>query len=362
MADTIILVFFSLIGLITLHELGHYILARLFGVKVEEFGIFMPPRLYGKQIGETIYSINLLPLGAFVKLQGEEGKVEGIRSFTGKPIWQRALIVAGGVISFWIIAVIILIYVFATGATQVVSDSDSVPSPAVRIVSVFQNSPASASGIAAGDVIKKITLKSDPSITVNVDKVTQVQDFTNNHKGKEVNIEVQRGGETLDLTLTPRENPPVGEGSMGISLVRTGQVTYGWRQAVGKGFSATWGMTVGVFTGWGQIIGRLVSHQGLPPGTAFVGPIGIGVILNQAAQMGLNYYLQFIAMISVYLAIFNALPIPALDGGKLLFLAIETTRKKPVSEKIEQAITAAFFFVLIALSILVTFGDISRLF
>jgi regulator of sigma E protease len=362
MALTIIIVFLSLIGLIAMHEFGHFILARFFGVKVEEFGIFLPPRIFGKKIGDTVYSLNVLPLGAFVKLQGEEERVESSSSFTSKPVWQRALIVAGGVISFWLIAIVLLSYVYATGAIQVVSDSDSAVNPQVQIAAVSSGSPAAQAGILPGDTVESLKVSGDTGDILKVDKVAQIQDFTNVHKGQPIVIEIRRGAQALDLTLTPRENPPAGEGSVGIALVRTAKVTYSWWQAIGKGFGTTWDLTIGVFTGWGQIIGRFIHGQGMPPGTQFVGPIGIGSLLNQAAQMGFNYYLQFVAIISVYLAIFNALPIPALDGGKLVFLGIEAARKRPVSEKVEQTVTAAFFFILIAMSVFATIGDISRLF
>ncbi len=362
MAITIIIVFLSLIGLITLHEFGHFILARLFNVKVEEFGIFLPPRIYGKKFGETIYSLNVLPLGAFVKLYGEDDRTKDSRSFASKPVWQRALIVAGGVISFWLIAVVIFAYVFTTGTIQPVLDTDEVPNAKVQVTAVSANSPASIAKIQPGDFIKSLSLADSPTNVQTVDKVGQVQDFTGNHKGQPVVVEVQRMNETLVLNLTPRENPPNGQGAVGVSLVRAAEVSYGFPQAVVKSVTTTWDLTVNLFSGWGQIIGRLTSGQGMPPGAQFVGPIGIGNLLNQAAQMGVNYYLQFIAIISVYLAIFNALPIPALDGGKLVFLGIEAVRKRPVSEKVEQTITAVFFFILVGLSIFATIGDISRLF
>lgn len=123
---TILIAFISLIALIVLHEFGHFILAKKFGAKVEEFGIGYPPRLFGKKFGETIYSLNLLPFGAFVKVHGEEGGVENYRSFTNKSIWQRVLIVLGGVVSFWIIAAILLTIVAGVwGLPVAVLDTDS---------------------------------------------------------------------------------------------------------------------------------------------------------------------------------------------------------------------------------------------
>lgn len=362
LGNFVLIVIFSLIGLITLHEFGHFILARLFGVKVEEFGIFLPPRIYGRQIGETVWSLNALPVGAFVKLHGEEERVGDSRSFASKPVWQRMLIVAGGVISFWLIAVVIFTYVFTTGTNQTVLDTEDAKDAKVLVTAVSKNSPASEAKILPGDYIKSLKLADDPSQNIAVDKYAQVLDFTNANKGKLIVVEVQRANETLSFNLTPRENPPANEGALGIGLVRTAHISYDFRQALSQSILRTWNITLSFFSSWDQIIKRVVSGQGLPPGAQFVGPIGIGVMMNQAAQMGINYYLQFVGVIAVYLAIFNALPIPALDGGKLFFLAIEAVRKRPLSEKLEQNITVVFFFILIVLSLFATIGDISRLF
>lgn len=372
MLSTILLVFFSLIGLITLHELGHFLLAKKFGVKVEEFGMFLPPRIWGKKFGETIYSINWIPAGAFVRLYGEDREDEeggktgsaaakDSRSFGSKPIWQRMLIIAAGVISFWVIAVILLIYVYLSGAVEAIDDSEPADNAQVQIVAVSNDSPASAAGLQTSDIIKKISLGSDSGEAVQIDKVTQIQDFAATNKGKEVLVDIQRGSQSMQVSLTPRESAPDGEGLIGVALMRTAQKNYtGW-QAVGNAFRATWNMTIGVFEGWGEMIGRLIHKQGLPPGAQLVGPVGIMNLMNKQAQMGLNYYLQFVAMISVYLAVFNALPIPALDGGRLMFLIIEAVMRKPVPQKIEQSLTMFFFALLMLFAVVVTFQDVKRL-
>jgi regulator of sigma E protease len=380
MISTILLVFFSLIGLITLHELGHFLLAKKFGVRVEEFGMFLPPRIWGKKFGETVYSINWIPAGAFVRLYGEDredeenGKKENNaaaagrdaakdpRSFGSKPIWQRMLIIAAGVISFWLISVIILTYVSFVGAVEAIDDSDPVPGAQVQIVAVADNSPAKTAGLQTSDIVTKMALAADAAQAVQVDKVAQIQDFASSHKGQEVLVDIQRGSQSLQVSLTPRVDPPAGEGVIGIALMRTAKRSYpGW-QAVGNGFAATWNMTTGVFEGWGEMIGRLVRKEGLPPGTQLVGPVGIMGLMTKQAQMGINYYLQFVAMISVYLAVFNALPIPALDGGRLMFLAIEAVMRRPVPVKIEQSLTMFFFMALMLFAVIITVQDVRRLF
>ena len=362
----VIIVLFSLTALIILHELGHFLLAKKFGVKVEEFGLFLPPRVWGKQIGETIYSINLLPLGGFVKLLGEEGLPSDggadPRNFNSKPVWQRAWIIAGGVISFWIIAFLILTFVFIIGSVSQVDDSEVVANPQVEIVMISPNSPASAAGLKSGDFVKSVRLENNLAKPVTTDTVFSVQNFTSAHEGEPVAFEILRGGQTIDLTITPRVNPPSGDGPVGIALTRIGKKTYPLWQAPWEAAKATWNDTANVFISWGTLIGSLVQHKGLPAGATLSGPIGIFGIMDQAAYRGVAYYLQLVALLTVYLAVFNALPIPALDGGKLMFLAIEAVSRKPVPSKIEQPITAVCFFLLLALVILVSIGDIRRFF
>ncbi len=352
---TILIAVFSIISLLVIHEFGHFIVAKKFGVKVEEFGIGYPPRLFGKKIGQTLYSINLIPFGAFVKIPGEGGEkssLEDYQRFVGKPVWQRSLILLGGVVSFWIVAAILLSIVFSIGAPVAISDTEPGPliNPKVQILAVAPDSPAEKAGIKVGDTIKEFN------------KVKEVQEFTEEHKGKVVTLTIERGKEVFEVSLTPRRSPPEGEGAMGVALVRTAEKSFPWWQSPIKGIEATINLSGAIVAGWGEILAGLLKAEGLPKGVQLVGPIGIGSLITQAAQAGVNYFLQFIAMIAVYLAIFNILPIPVLDGGKLLFLGMEKVKGRPVNQKIEQNITSAFFVLFIALMIWVTIKDIIRLF
>jgi len=361
MLFTILLVIFSLLALITLHELGHFLFARKFGVKVEEFGIGLPPRIWGKKRGDTIYSINLIPFGAFVKIYGEDGGSESdSKSFTSKPIWQRAIIIAAGVISFWLVAVAIYSFVFLTGAIEQIDDNDSADNAKVLVVSVLPESPAAAAGLQMGDIIKSVRLKSGGD-TVNIDKVGQMQELADKYKDQEIVLGIDRANNAAETSVTPHANPSDGKGVIGIMLMRSAQKKYVWYEAVGNGFRATWNMTIGVFEGWGEIIGRLVKKEGMPQGAQVVGPIGIMDMMVKQAQMGAGYYLQFLAMLSVYLAVFNALPIPALDGGRLVFLLVEALRRKPAPLNVEQNLNGAFFLILIGLALIITAQDIWRI-
>jgi len=355
-----LIAFLSLIGLIILHEFGHFILAKRFGVKVEEFGIFLPPRLIGKKIGETIYSLNLLPFGAFVKLYGEvDQEKKEYWSFTQKPIWQRVLIVIGGVVSFWIISAILLSIVMGLGAPTAISDeeNENLVDPKVQIAAVASNSPAEIAGIKPGDTIRKFSIF---NFQFSIDKVKEVQELTEKYKGEEVILTIERGKEIFEVSLVPRVSPSKGEGAMGVALVRTAIKSYPWYQAPIQGIIATGNLTMAVIKGWAQAL--FLAIKGEPTGVQLMGPVGILGLFAQVGQLGINYFLQFIAIISIYIALFNILPIPALDGGKLVFLGIEAVRKRPVSTKTEQQITTVFFALLIALTIWVTIKDIVRLF
>jgi regulator of sigma E protease len=356
---TIFIAFISLIGLIILHEFGHFILAKKFGVKVEEFGIGYPPRLFGKKIGETIYSINALPFGAFIKIPGEIEKIEDHRSFSAQPAGKRALIIFGGVLSFWIMAAILFSVVFSLGTQVAISDEENhnLVNPMVQIAAVASDSPAEKAGIKPGDTIKELRIK---NYELRINKVKEVQEFTDLHKGEEITLTIERGKEVFDVKLVPRISPPAGEGAMGVGLVRTAIKSYPWYISPWQGIKATVNLTVAIVQGYGQAIVKV--FKGIPSGLQLTGPVGIFHLFTQASQLGVNYFIQFIGMIAIYIALFNILPIPAVDGGKLLFLGIEVIRKKPISEKVEQKVTSFFFLLLIVLAVFITIKDITRIF
>lgn len=355
----ILIAFFSLIGLIVLHEFGHFILAKKFGVRVDEFGIGYPPRLIGKKIGETIYSLNLLPFGAFVKLPGEIGGAGDERSFSSQSVGKRVLIAFGGVASFWIISIILLTTVIILGAPTAITDEENegLINPKVQIVMVAPGSPAEKAGLKVGDTVKQLTIGSQK---LGVNKVKEMQEFTNNHRGEEVIATIERGKAVFNISLVPRLHPPEGEGATGVALLRTAIKSYPWWEAPWRAISATGNLTVTIILGWTQALKNVFS--GLPSGAQLMGPVGIFSLFTQVSQLGVVYFLQFIAIISVNLALLNVVPIPAVDGGKLLFLGIEAVRRKPVPPRVEQNLTTFFFSLLIALMIWVTIKDIARLF
>jgi regulator of sigma E protease len=348
---------FSIIFLAILHEFSHFIVAKKSGVFIEEFGIGYPPRIFGKKFGETVYSINLLPFGAFVKLAGELERLKDKRSFSAQPIFKRFLIAFAGVLSFWIISAIIFSILFCFGNPVAISDEeDSFISPKVQVAQVASDSPAEKAGLKIGDTIKEFKIKNEK---FKIEKVKELQELTQKYKGEKVILTIERGKEIFEVEIVPRVSPPAGEGPMGISLVRTAIKKYPWPKAIWQGISTTRELTLAIILGYFQAIKNV--FQGLPSGIQMMGPVGIFYLTIQAGRLGLNYFFNFLALISIYLAIFNVLPIPAVDGGKILFLAIEAVKKKPVSQETEQKITAFFFGLLILIAILVTIKDITRI-
>ncbi len=367
---TLVIAFLSLIALMVIHEFGHFIIAKKFGVRVDEFGIGYPPRVFGKKIGETIYSINLLPLGAFVRIYGEEGGVDDYRSFLGLKIWKRVLIIIGGVAAFWIASIILFSIVFGLGADLPVGEQDvqGLTNPKVVVVSVSKDSPAGKAGLKIGDTLAAVqsmryeSAKEGPEI-LQIQKVKDLQDFTKSHLSEQIILTVRRDGKNFDVALSPRLSSPQGEGPLGVGLERMATLIkkYPWYETPVQGAIYTWQTTTSALKGLYTVFADMFSGRGVPQGAEFAGPLGITIFLANAASYGIGFFLYFIATISVFIAIFNLFPIPALDGGKLVFLLIEKIMKKPVPAKVEQSITAVFFILLITLSIFITIRfDIPR--
>ncbi len=359
---TLLIAFFSLILLMIVHEFGHFIIAKKFGVEVEEFGIGYPPRIFGKKLGQTLYSVNLIPLGAFVKIHGEEGGVDDYRSFSNLKIWKRVLICLGGVIAFWVASVIIFSIVFGIGASLPVGDQDiqGANYTSVKVMAVEKNSPAELAGIKTGDIITN--LKSETG-GVKVNKIIDFQNFIKENKGKEVNVIVTKESQSFSFNLVPRVSYPEGQGPTGVALERIANIIkkYPWYRSPIQGTIYTAKVTWEALKGIYGFFKSIFEGRGVPNGAQLAGPVGITIFLSRAADYGLGFFLYFIGSLSVLLAIFNLFPIPALDGGKLLFLAIEKIMKKPVPVNWEQGITITFFVILITLSIFVTIKfDIPR--
>lgn len=349
----IFLVILSL--LVFVHELGHFITAKKMGVKVEEFGFGFPPRIFGLKRRGTVYSINWIPLGGFVKIKGEQGEGAGEQdSFISKKIWQRSLIISSGVLMNYLLAAVILSIGLTIGlptALDGLSSTTKVKDRNIQIVSVYKDWPASQAGIKAGDVVVSIDQK-------KFNTIAELQDYNKTRTGTTIQVSLKRGQDKIEKSIVLKQSEGGGGGVMGVGLALTGIVSYPWWQAIPLGFKGvvaiTWQILVALF----GILKNLIIAQ--PVALEIAGPIGIAVITKEAAQLGLVYLFQFVALLSINLAIINFLPLPALDGGRFLFLVLEKIRGKAVNRKAEAIIHNIGFFFLIALVILVSVRDLSQ--
>lgn len=358
-----ILIFIFILGLLVLvHELGHFIAARRAGVRVDEFGIGFPPKVFSVQKGETKYSLNWFPIGGFVKIYGEEGEggAQEPNNFMAKSVRSRMAIVLAGVTMNFLAAMIVLAFGFWYGLPQVIDETTNLSRTRdiqVSILQVSPGSPAENAGIKIGDHIMGFAVGGEISA---VSKVEEVQEFINSRKGEEFKILLLRGDEKLEKSVVPRVEFPEGEGALGIALAKTGVVSYPLHIAVWNGIRATFILAGAFLFAIGGVIVHLFTDGKLIADIA--GPIGIGSLVHQFTQLGFPYLIQLTAVLSINLAIINAFPFPALDGGRFLFLFIEAMKGSPLNQKFEKMANTAGFALLILFLILVTVKDVMKLF
>lgn len=363
-----IILFILILGvLVFVHELGHFLTAKKIGAKVEEFGFGFPPKIFSVKYGETEYSLNFFPLGGFVKIFGEDGEGrESPDSFVSKGIGGRALTLGAGSLMNWIFAFVLLSILAFVGTPQAIDidTKGAVSNRQTIIIAVGFDSPAKEIGLELGDAILLIKIPSvEPAgnfIDINISSVEQFQKIVAENKGKEIILTIKRGKEILDKKITPRFNPPEGQGPVGVALADTGLVSYPFYLAPFKGLEAALNFTFAFIKGIFNLLADLLISGKVSADLA--GPVGIAVLTSKFSQLGINYLIQFIALLSLNLALINLFPFPALDGGRLLFLIIEKFKGAPISQKIEKTIHAAGFILLIILILVITFRDIERLF
>lgn len=345
--------------LVLVHEWGHFFVARKFGIRVEEFGFGFPPRVASRVKNGVRYSLNLLPLGGFVKIFGEQGEGEGDpASFISRPAWQRFLVIVAGVLMNFVLAWVLFSFVAGVGAPSAFGDEDAGARIApVTIVGIAPNSPAEQAGLQFGDAMEELRAG---GVGIAVTTVSLFQETINEHRGEEIVVKFRRGKEIREIAITPRRDPPQGEGSLGVALARVAFERTPMLRAPWDGLMmllfAVQGITLGLYSVFRELItaGRLMGEVS--------GPVGIFMITDQARSLGFSYILHFMAILSVNLAVLNLLPIPALDGGRIFFIALEKIKGSPVNFKLEQRAHTIGFAILIFLMALVTYRDVVRLF
>ncbi len=335
--------------MVLVHEFGHFFVARRTGVKVEEFGLGLPPRIIGKKLRGTIYSINWLPIGGFCKLYGEDGDGKGGKSFNHKKPWQKLLIVLGGVLMNLVLAIVIFSVVYSILGVPKETDK-------VKIVGVNKDSPAEKAGLNENDWIQSVNgveVKTPNELTVEVGK----------YRGKNVKLLISNDKLKTDreITIDVRENPPEGEGNIGVAISNTEMVKVPWYEfykGIGAGFKEAyfWGkiITGGVF----KMVGGLFTGH-VPKDVS--GPIGMYEATSSINKnQGFLAVVHFFGIVSVNLAVVNVLPFPALDGGRIIFVLYEMIFRKKANQKLELVVNNIGMMLLLGLILLITVGDISR--
>lgn len=357
MSLLVILVFVGLLLLLVLiHELGHFLVAKWAGCRVEEFGFGFPPRLFAWRYGETDYSLNLLPIGGFVKIEGEnmDEPDPAPTSFAAQPArWRLAILVAGVTMNL-ILAPVLLSIQGLLGTPVVVTNENAahLTNQLTYITEVSSDSPAAAAGIKAYDRVARVENVERPTLD-------QVQEIIAAQGEAPVELELDRQGQRVTVMATPRLNPPPGQGALGIGLMSTGLERVPWWQAPWHGVVRTGQMITAMVTEIGNLIGRAL--RGDEVGQAFTGPVGIAVYAQEATYLGPSYLLEFAALISINLALINILPLPALDGGRILFIGFEKLLGRRVPGRIEHVTHTIGFVLLIGLMIVITWRDVVRL-
>ena len=344
------LAFIPVLGfLVFIHELGHFLGARWMGVKVEEFGIGIPPRaatLFERN--GVKYTLNWLPLGGFVRMAGEEGNFESEGSLWSKQPWQRMIVLVAGPLMNLLTAAVLFTLVYAIGIT--------IPVPAGRVMvqQVWADSPAQAAGLQAGDLVLSVNgdpIKREPDLLAAIERSA----------GKTVPVVVERQGQQVTLSLTPRATGSVKAGiNMTPERVEESVLRYSLPEAAVKGVQETVVGVVGLVGFLGQTIGNLVNRAPLPEGAGFTGPVGIARMAGEVAKEGVDKLLYFAAAISISLGTLNLLPIPALDGGRLLFVTFEWLRGKRIPPEREALVHAFGMMTLLLLMLVVSYMDVSK--
>ncbi|MDQ3098457.1 MAG: M50 family metallopeptidase [bacterium] len=351
-----------LLVLVVLHEFGHFIAAKRSGVRVEEFGFGLPPRVFGRKFGKkpepgkederTLFSFNLLPIGGFVRLTGEDAiysDESDPRNFQNAPLWKRMIIVLSGVVMNFALGIALFAIVYSYIGIPV-----RPPQIDVLVGQVVADSPASQAGLKEGDRIEAFNgqkVKDSETLIADVKKRADTV----------VNLTIVRDSQSQEVSLTPRGNPPPGQGALGVQLDQKLRTTFypSWQMpfhGIAAGAYDTFEMSKQILPALSNLVGSIIVKQEVPSDVA--GPVGIYRASQLFCGNSMLSCLQFAGLLSVNLAIFNLLPIPALDGGRFAFMLYEAiTRRKP-NAKFEQWSHAIFFALLILLLIFVTYNDI----
>ena len=352
---TLIVFILILSILIFVHEFGHFITAKKLGIKVEEFGFGLPPKIFSRKIGETIYSVNWLPIGGFVRLFGEDGgdnkkqnKVSN-RAFYGKSILVRLAVLLAGVTMNIVLGIACFSFLYFKMGIPAKTEK-------LAIVEVLKNSPADIAGLVKDQIIYQVN-------GTDISSSKQFIETTKQLAGKEIILTVGKDDRASQIIIVPRVSPPAGEGPLGVVISDTTLRRYPWYKmpylVIREGFREALSWSGNILTSLKTMIVGMVVNGKVPSDIA--GPIGIYQITGQATKAGRLAVIQFAGILSINLAVLNILPFPALDGGRVMFLGYEIITKRKLKARTEMLINQIGMFVLLGVMLLITLNDIIRL-
>ena len=365
---SIILFLVILFVLVLVHEFGHFITAKWAKIRVDEFAIGFPPKVFSWKRGETQYSLNLLPFGGFVKIFGEnpaeteeEKKAENgdlSRSFGAQPKWVQAGVLLAGILFNALLAWALFSTSYMIGLP---TSSQSVFAEGLRdtklvILDVSNGSPASIAGIEAGDQIVSVSSQLE---NIKGLKPEFFRSFVQDHKGDAIDIGYVRNGETRNVLITPASVPGAGY-AVGVVIDEIGVIKLSPFEAIWQGLKTTGSLSYLTISSLADLLSGM--FNGKSEISSLTGPVGIVGMVGEASKFGFAYLLSFTALISVNLAVLNLLPFPALDGGRFLFVIIESIKGSPIKPVVANTFNLIGFAILIILMLVVTYHDIARLF
>jgi len=363
---TIILFLVVLAVLIFVHELGHFVVAKKSGIRVDEFAIGFPPKIFSWTRGETKYSLNLIPFGGYVKIFGENPNEESTtgadskRSFVNAKKWKQACILLAGIGMNIIFAWVLISISFMFGSLVPVGDGASgyskyIKESQVVLTSVAVDSPAQKAGLAQGDRI--ISVASISGKDLNMASIIEV---VGKNSDNQIDVVYEHAGQTKQVKITPELNVAENRKVIGIYMENVGIVKLNPFLAFWEGGKMTVVTFKQVVVGLSTFIWQAVRGHG--DFSQVSGPVGIVGMVGDAASFGFAYLLGFVAFISLNLAVINLIPFPALDGGRVLFVIIEAVIRRPIKAKIANTLNTVGFFILISLMLVITYRDIMKFF
>ncbi len=368
---SIIIFVIIITALIFAHELGHFLFAKLFKMRVDEFAIGFPPKIFSWKYGETTYSVNLIPFGGFVKIYGENNEEESIfsgkepgrsLSFSNQPRKNQILVLIAGIVFNILFAWMLFSTSLYIGAPTAAGPGET---GKLMISSVISASPAELSGLKPGDVITEIDLPNGQAGTAKIITNPTPDDIKNvvaGSNGKSIALQIDRSGKVIPLNITPTKGIS-GESkdfAIGIEMVLVTIKKLSLVSSVLQGFQTTItsfkDTAIGIYSFLFQAV-QAKANLG-----QVSGPVGIISIVGDASRFGFGYLLSFAAVISLNLAVINLIPFPALDGGRIFIVCIEAIRRKAIKARTINWINGIGFLILIIFMIVITYSDLSRIF